>query len=204
MKTVVRKVVLLKLPVAALIVPGPSWSGDQLMVIGLTSLKIVPPVELPTKVPVAPSVRSVTIKLKLKAAKEDPMPTACVVQTGQTRVKLPRLTLDGTPVAMFMSGMNVRVAALPEVLLSMRLEPENPVPIALVLKVIVAAASCIDSATETMAKMRTKMVFKYLSLSLTFPNVEPPVRWLAVPAWEVWTDDGHADALLGRGLGGPT
>jgi hypothetical protein len=89
-----------------------------LTAIGLTSLKTVPPLEVPTNCPVAPSVTSVMIKLNVKALKDEPEPIACVEQSGHTSVKFPKLTLDGTPVVMFASGMNLSVAAAPTVLFS--------------------------------------------------------------------------------------
>ena len=128
-----------KSPLIALFVPGPSCSGAQLTVIGLVSLKIVPPLEVPTNCPVAPSVTSVMIRLNVKALKDELVPIACVEQSGHTRVKFPKLTLDGTPVVMFASGMNLSVAAAPAVLFSVRLLPLNPVLAAFVLYVMVVA-----------------------------------------------------------------
>ena len=57
--TVVLKIVVPESPLAALVVPGPSSSGAQVIVRLLTSLNTDPPVELPTNIPVAVPVTSV-------------------------------------------------------------------------------------------------------------------------------------------------
>jgi ABC-type transport system involved in cytochrome c biogenesis permease subunit len=106
-----------------------------------------------------PSVTSVMIKLNVKALKTDPVPTACVLQDGHTRVKFPKLTFDGTPTVVLASGMNVSVALTPEKLLKVRPITLNPVPAAFVLNVTVLAralAAIVKTATPTSEAAWTK------------------------------------------------
>src|ERR1019366_3592637 len=131
------------------------------MVMVLASRNTEPEAALPTKIPVAPSVTSVTTTSKVKAPKLDPNPPACVEQDAQARVKFPKFTFPGTALTEFISGTNARVASAPDELCKTRLpEPLNPVPpdpVWAVLKVMVVAlapAAIMKTATPVTAADR--------------------------------------------------
>src|ERR1035441_9597334 len=100
---VISKSVKLKLPVNAPVLPGPSTTGDQAMVTVLELNATLPPAEVPTNSPVAPSDWPVMIRSKVKAAKCAEF-VSFVKHASHTSEKIPKLMLDGTPVAMFASG----------------------------------------------------------------------------------------------------
>ena len=55
---------------AALVVPGPSWTGAQVMLRLEDPAETAPPVEVPTKVPTPPSVVSLTTTSMVKPVNE--------------------------------------------------------------------------------------------------------------------------------------
>lgn len=155
MNTVVLKIVVPKLPPKALSVPGPSVSGAQLMVMLLTSLNTVPPVEVPTNTPLAALVSSVTTRLKVKGLNAEPRACACVPQLGHARVKSPKAMFDGTPVVLLMLGKYVSVeeapAELPSIRMPLALNPVPAEPVALVLYVIVSGLALALAAINKTA-----------------------------------------------------
>ena len=112
-----------KLPVMAPVPPGPMTSGDcQLTCTVLLVPVTVPPGDMPTNIPVAPSVVSEMTRSNVKAPKTELPP---VMQPGQTSRKSPKLMLDGTLAPLVVLGVKVIVAPTPDMLPTDRPEPPD-------------------------------------------------------------------------------
>lgn len=164
--TVVVNTVNPKFPVTALTAPGPSVNGAQLIVSGLTSLNTVPPADVPMKIPLAPSVTSVTTSSNVNALNTAPAAKACVEHALQSNWNVPRLMLDGTPVAISGTGENVSVAAAPNELLCANPFPVNFVPAELVLKVMVAALAALTRSVDAIPKRESERVIVFIFTSV--------------------------------------
>jgi hypothetical protein len=105
-------------------------------------------------------------KSNVKGLKDAP---ASVVQDGHARVKIPKLTLDGTPLLVFAFGRNASVAATPAELSRVRLLPPlNPVFAAFVLYVIVAAVALVAAMNIAMPAIEAARTSRLITFILSF------------------------------------